>query len=564
MRVGDVVEKSPHTLDAMLMQRTSFEDHCTLDELRAGCTPVAKKVYVQPLEAYRKVLSHLRELHVKRVVVVANAHANLTSYGKSCNYSRRVGSYFRDHGFEVRYRLGQSPDDDLRFIARCFAVVPTGASGFGQLAAKIAEIRGAVVVMPLIGQAKIWEHNRFDLDLWGDTPESRLLDQKRQRELGKQRVDISASSVWSAGCRHTSAEGYVGCRREWHSPLHTAPARRLQAATSVGLRGLQGRLNIGLCISGQAVDRSRKSVATVVPPVFASQREHLLEGLRKQGRLDVFYVLDGLDAFDAEVMHIVEEAAPRKAIYWNTSDTAMVERGMLQFQRLGVCLRLFKASESEQHLQYDWLVRSRPDLFFYGPLPMLGALDPTAVHTRMRCYNFAAANFTEHHLAADTHHLLRQACGRTPLSCDCHLVPPECPHGAVRVEDAFGLVPRALGVAYFSSHAQSFFEGVSSITHDRCPRWENGRYVPGSHASPECRLTHSLLTVANARVVPTPLYVAIARTRGRKWGAGARLGSLYLSSPLVRGRMDSFANTTYRCKEHPERDLEARRDQPTG
>ena len=59
-------------------------------------------------------------------------------------------------------------------------------------------------------------------------------------------------------------------------------------------------------------------------------------------------------------------------------------------------------------------------------------------------------------------------------------------------------------------------------------------------------MTHSLL-LAHTRMVPTALYVAIARTRGRKWGAGARLGPLYLSSPLRDGRMDGFANTTYRC-----------------
>lgn len=71
-------------------------------------------------------------------------------------------------------------------------------------------------------------------------------------------------------------------------------------------------------------------------------------------------------------------------------------------------------------------------------------------------------------------------------------------------------------------------------------------------------MTHSLMTVARATIVPIPLYFAIARTRSKKWGAGSKLVSaghaagqqqlLYLSTVLKHGRMDALSNTTYRCR----------------
>ena len=94
---------------------------------------------------------------------------------------------------------------------------------------------------------------------------------------------------------------------------------------------------------------------------------------------------------------------------------------------------------------------------------------------------------------------------------------------------------------------------MSKTTRDRCPTWEvckaassaAARKAKGCHAVPECRLTEDLLDIGKARVAPTALYFAIARTRGKKWGAGARLGPLYLSSPLKHGKMEG--NVSYRC-----------------
>ena len=192
------------------------------------------------------------------------------------------------------------------------------------------------------------------------------------------------------------------------------------------------------------------------------------------------------------------------------------------------------------------------DLYFYdGPLPTLMSLDRNAIHLRMRCHTFASP-FTEHHISADNHHVLRRVCGANPLRCDCSRIQPGCPANATRADDAFALVPRQFARAYFSMHdAPSHLpDGVPSpSTNDLCPTWQSGnRCSPGCHARPECLMTRTLLELTpGVRLSPTPLYFAIARTRGKKWGSGARLGVTFLSSPLKNGKMDARANVAYRC-----------------
>lgn len=200
LRVGDVVDKSPFTLDQMLDRPTKFRSYCTQDQQKAGCnfqTRVNKKMYVLPFSAYGPVVQRLGMLGIKQVVIVANAHANLTSYAKSCELIRRVGYYFQRANFSVSYRLGEPPDEDLRFVARCAAVVPTGASGFGMLMSKVAEFNGATLAMP----SGLWERNRFDLDLWGQDAGSLQRDaprMERQRALLREDSGVRRQSKPSA------------------------------------------------------------------------------------------------------------------------------------------------------------------------------------------------------------------------------------------------------------------------------------------------------------------------------------------------------------------------------
>lgn len=267
LRVGDVVERSPHDLHAMLSRPTSFEwSGCTSND--TACTPVSAKVYVRPLSAYAPVSRRLKALGVRTVVLLANAHARLPSYAKSCEYVARIGEYFSQRGFRVGYRLGREADDDLRFASRCAAVVPSGASGFGQLLAKVAAMRGATVV-PTLGQVDRGGH------AYGGHHGGHAL--------------ASGSDGYSSGAlvRRRSSETLRDINRydldQWgDTPVIRQLARRRYAHATGGYAGAS--LRVGLCVSGRAVDRPRRSYASVVPAVYTSQVQHMLTPWRTQVR----------------------------------------------------------------------------------------------------------------------------------------------------------------------------------------------------------------------------------------------------------------------------------------
>ena len=190
-----------------------------------------------------------------------------------------------------------------------------------------------------------------------------------------------------------------------------------------------------------------------------------------------------------------------------------VKAQVAQFVRLEACKEVITEREAKGGWKFDWVIRTRPDLFFYagsmghdggrvadgavprpsgssrgGRLPLLSTLDTGAVHARMRCYGFPNASFTEQHISADNHHVLRRACGSRPTECDCTRIQPGCPPNAVRVDDSFAIVPRAL--------VRSYFRPFELLT-DGCPLLRQGR-----RSSLVARTTHC----ADAELHPACLF----------------------------------------------------------
>ena len=147
LRVGDVVDQSPHNLSAMLRQPTRFRSTCSPQAAARGCLSIEPRVYVVPLRQYATVVARLRKEGVRRVVLVAGSSVNQTSHARSCDYVLRVGHFFEAERFDVEFRLGNPPDDDFRWFTRAGVLVPT-TSGFSGLAAQVAAKFGVRVVPP--------------------------------------------------------------------------------------------------------------------------------------------------------------------------------------------------------------------------------------------------------------------------------------------------------------------------------------------------------------------------------------------------------------------------------
>jgi hypothetical protein len=125
-------------------------------------------------------------------------------------------------------------------------------------------------------------------------------------------------------------------------------------------------MRVGLCIAGKAVQKEWQSTAALNQHVVHSQLLHLVSGLRAQGSLDIFFVLDRSDASDVQVQDVVRRFLPHDVRYDNSSADGPGDerRTHVSYMRLKVCAQVFARAEEHQNLRYDWLVRSRPDLYF--------------------------------------------------------------------------------------------------------------------------------------------------------------------------------------------------------
>jgi hypothetical protein len=102
--------------------------------------------YVMPRSFFEFVRAHLADLRVRRVVLVAGSALNLTAgFRKSCDYLSRVATFFLGAGFQVSYRLGRPPDDDVMFFSRVTVVVPSGGS-YSRYATRAAAAFGVQVL----------------------------------------------------------------------------------------------------------------------------------------------------------------------------------------------------------------------------------------------------------------------------------------------------------------------------------------------------------------------------------------------------------------------------------
>ena len=161
LRLGEVVDLSPCRVDAMMKNYTRFDRRCpTLRTKHWHGTPCMRQnafEYVMPTSFFQWVSRELAARQIRRVVLVAGSALNLTmGFSKSCDYLSRVAAFFASAGFELGYRLGRPPDDDLDFFAHAHAMVPTGGA-FSKFASRAAAQLGVDVLLANRGEPpSIW------------------------------------------------------------------------------------------------------------------------------------------------------------------------------------------------------------------------------------------------------------------------------------------------------------------------------------------------------------------------------------------------------------------------
>ena len=131
--------------------------------------------------------------------------------------------------------------------------------------------------------------------------------------------------------------------------------------------------DVALCVTGQlrtfAHERVRRS------------QESFVAALRSEAStVDAFLVVSGAPS-DADRARLAAVYAPVSL------DVAADVAGALdQYGMLATC-----GARMRRRGDYAWAVKSRFDVFWYGPFPPLATLPPHAIHSRMRCWVFEGA-----------------------------------------------------------------------------------------------------------------------------------------------------------------------------
>ena len=322
----------------------------------------------------------------------------------------------------------------------------------------------------------------------------------------------------------------------------------LCALASAQLSTTSQPVSVAICVTGQ--------IRTFTDARVRESQWRLLVGeLRRQASvLDVFLVVSGQP-------HVVTEDVRRwfHEVYGQSTVnvTSAVSSKMSQFLMWSICGEQMR--KTGRH--YDWSVRSRFDMFFYGPFPRLASLPQSAIYGQMRCWTYFS-EFVEDMMPPQTRAAMWKKKAASTCSDDCHVdcLQPGCKSQAeARLDDAVTIIPWTFHDAYYGT-------GVMQCS-DREPLHLNSstdgvrRTVHNTGAS-GC-ITHSILRHSpQVDFRPIPLYTSISRFTGpealhkqRKatpLGDGLELDAPYLNNtggtrnPVLHARtMALFCNLVW-------------------
>ena len=280
---------------------------------------------------------------------------------------------------------------------------------------------------------------------------------------------------------------------------------RLAVATCLFLR-CSASLRVALCVTGQLRTFDREAVRE-------SQANRLVGDLRRQA--------SSLDSF-----LVVSEALTNETRGWlqtlyapvSIDVTLDVRNHNFQYSMHATCGKRMRERERATGEAYAWAIKSRFDLFFYGPIPKLASLSATAVHSRMRRWPFGERKFHVDALSGEIQTKYRKGCSA-----------PD--GGEVRIDDQMAYVPAPFIGTYFDDILSLCYQD-GWLPHPDA-RNSPSRHIPDPRDCACCKLTQSLLA-RNASLAPLVLHFTIVRAKS-KYAARAgrgRLEGVFTDVPL--------------------------------
>mmetsp|Transcript_11939 Transcript_11939/g.25112 ORF Transcript_11939/g.25112 Transcript_11939/m.25112 type:complete len:324 (-) Transcript_11939:1499-2470(-) len=164
------------------------------------------------------------------------------------------------------------------------------------------------------------------------------------------------------------------------------------------------------------------------------------------------------------------------------------ERQAIQWQKLQILWRELLEYEVRNSVQFTWIVRARPDLFWFEPLPCIRSIgtEPGVYARYISVRGVPAKNLTNTQLVS----FLPLKKARCTIHCDSkRRSKKECASGdCLVIEDTFAIVPRSAANVYFTAYTAfvSSQRGVHPLV-ERCFVDRSSETILTAHL-----LTHSV------------------------------------------------------------------------
>lgn len=185
------------------------------------------------------------------------------------------------------------------------------------------------------------------------------------------------------------------------------------------------KLKIAALIVGQIKTENQHALTV------ESLRARVLDVYRRAGHTVDVFMCEELTVNNAALGLVIGRLKPYSVYNVNASG---------QFEREEKCHIMFLQHHADS--DYDWFLRTRPDLVFWENAPDLLTLDPTFIHARL----LAAVNISGLNQGSFSYGWDDPTCGADVC------MPGSCSHTCEVYDDQFAIVPYTLAKAYFESH----------------------------------------------------------------------------------------------------------------
>lgn len=106
-----------------------------------------RNTYLSTYNDYENIVKTIKNKYPnnKNIVIVTGAHSNI-GISNSELFIKKIEKLLKNNGYNIKYRVGKPPDDDMCFLSRSKIFIPSKGGGFTKLASELVKLNNGTVI----------------------------------------------------------------------------------------------------------------------------------------------------------------------------------------------------------------------------------------------------------------------------------------------------------------------------------------------------------------------------------------------------------------------------------